>query len=330
MSCEQIDFVVPWVNDSDPKWRKKYNDFAEGREKNSGNDVARFEDYGTFKYWFRAVEKYAPWVHKIYLITDHQVPGWINKNNSKIVLINHEDYIPEKYLPTFNSNVIELCIPKINSLSNNFVLFNDDLFINKQVYPNYFFKNQKPVDVGFFKPITPVGEFDHIILNNVSLINQIYNKRKIEKKNFLKYHSFKYTPKQLLQSYLNMIYPKILGFYDSHSAIPYRKDTYQSVCNIFKQEVTTTLNNKFRTNEDVSHWLVRYFQIASGNFVPKRGNESQFYTIDQMTEITNDLKTEKHAILCINDPEKMKISEYLPILKNRLKEKFPKKSEFEI
>ncbi|MFS1240488.1 hypothetical protein ACL36S_16760 [Lactiplantibacillus plantarum] len=59
-----------------------------------------------FLSWFRAVEKNAPWVNKIYLITDNQIPAWLNFENPKIQVISHQNYIPEKYLPTFNSNVI--------------------------------------------------------------------------------------------------------------------------------------------------------------------------------------------------------------------------------
>lgn len=329
MAHEQIDFVISWVNGSDPKWQKKHNDFVIGQKNNSGNDVSRFEDYETMRYWFRAVEKYTPWVHKVYLITDHQTPDWINKKNPKIVCINHEDYIPKKFLPTFNSNVIELCITRIKELADKFVLFNDDLFINKRLSPEYFFKEGLPVDVGFFRPITPVGDFDHIILNDVELINEIFNKRDVERKNFCKYHSIKYTPKQLLQSYLSVPYPNFIGFYDSHSATPYRKDFFQEACYLFSESIGKTLWHKTRTNEDVSHWLIRYYQIAKGNFIPQKGAQSEFYTLDQIKKIKEDLKSNKHSIICVNDPEEIDSLQYFSELQLALKEKFPRKSSFE-
>ncbi|MBQ6357217.1 MAG: capsule biosynthesis protein CapK, partial [Solobacterium sp.] len=38
----------------------------------------RFKDWGLFKYWFRGVEKFAPWVNKIYFITWGHVPTWLD------------------------------------------------------------------------------------------------------------------------------------------------------------------------------------------------------------------------------------------------------------
>ena len=58
----KIDFVVPWVDGNDPEWRKQKNEYLPGKVPDSGSD--RYRDMGTLRYWFRAVEKYAPWVNK--------------------------------------------------------------------------------------------------------------------------------------------------------------------------------------------------------------------------------------------------------------------------
>ena len=36
-----------------------------------------YRDWGTFKYWFRGVEKFAPWINKVYLVTDDQIPNLV-------------------------------------------------------------------------------------------------------------------------------------------------------------------------------------------------------------------------------------------------------------
>lgn len=36
------------------------------------NSDKAYREWGTFKYWFRGVEKFAPWVNKVYLVTDNQ------------------------------------------------------------------------------------------------------------------------------------------------------------------------------------------------------------------------------------------------------------------
>ena len=67
VKTEKIDFVVPWVDSNDPEWIKSYNHY---RPEKPIQDTARFRDWGIFRYWFRAVERYAPWVNKVFLITN--------------------------------------------------------------------------------------------------------------------------------------------------------------------------------------------------------------------------------------------------------------------
>lgn len=133
-----IDFVVTWVDETDPNWVKQKNIFIEQCDKRL-NKEARYRDWGFFKYWFRSVEKYAPWVNKIFLITEGHLPQWINIHHPKLVHIRHCDYISAEFLPTFNSNVIELNLANIDELSEHFVLFNDDIFINAPVQQTDFF-----------------------------------------------------------------------------------------------------------------------------------------------------------------------------------------------
>lgn len=55
-----------------------------------------------------------------------QKPERLNENHPKLVLMNHKDYIPSDYLPTFNSQTIKLNLHRIPDLSEKFVLFIDD------------------------------------------------------------------------------------------------------------------------------------------------------------------------------------------------------------
>ena len=125
-----IDFVITWVDMNDPEWQANFMKYS-GRKENTKNGVseARFRDYGFLKYWFRGVEKFAPWVRKIHFVTSGQKPEWLDANHPKIHLVNHKDYIPEQFLPTYNSVVIERYLHKIPGLAEHFVYFNDDFYI---------------------------------------------------------------------------------------------------------------------------------------------------------------------------------------------------------
>ena len=115
-------------------------------ENNNSNSKNRYRDWKLLKYWFRGVEKYAPWVNKIYFITYGHLPKWLNTENEKLVILKHSDYIPDKYLPTYNSNVIEMNYFRIKELNEKFVNFNDDMFIINDIREEDFFANGLPCD----------------------------------------------------------------------------------------------------------------------------------------------------------------------------------------
>ena len=125
-----IDFVITWVDMDDPAWQADFAKYS-GNRANTKNGVskARFRDYGFLKYWFRGVEKFAPWVRKIHFVTSGQKPEWLDETNPKIHLVNHKEYIPEQFLPTYNSVVIERYLHKIPDLAEHFVYFNDDFYL---------------------------------------------------------------------------------------------------------------------------------------------------------------------------------------------------------
>ena len=161
---DKIDFVITWVDGNDPEWRMKKESFLPQVDNNM-NSESRYRDWEILKYWFRSVEKNAPWVNNIFLITEGHLPNWLNVNHDKLRIIKHSDYISDEYLPTFNSNVIEINISKLPDLSEHFVLFNDDMFINAPVNPDDFFKNGLPRDTGIFSPIVPIsGTISNILI----------------------------------------------------------------------------------------------------------------------------------------------------------------------
>ena len=112
-----IDFVIPWVDGTDSQWSQKCSRFL---PENSALEECRYRDWGLLKYWFRAVECYAPWVRKIHFVTDGQIPDWLNTEHPKLHVVNHGDYIPKEYLPTFSSHTIELNLHRIAGLSEHF------------------------------------------------------------------------------------------------------------------------------------------------------------------------------------------------------------------
>ena len=118
--CDKIDFVIPWVDGSDREWQKEKQRYS-GNLAQDDRDI-RFRDWGMLKYWFRGVEKYAPWVNNIYFVTCGHLPSWLNTSHPKLKIIRHSDYMPADYLPTFSSHPIELNMHRIKDLSEYFAV----------------------------------------------------------------------------------------------------------------------------------------------------------------------------------------------------------------
>lgn len=139
-----VDVVFTWVNDRDEKWREKYQEALSQINSPIGlyaNDQARFANHDELYYSVHSVLKFLPWVRKVFIVTDEQVPTWYQDNEQyqKLEFISHHQIIDKKYLPTFNSHVIEANLFKIPDLSENFIYFNDDVFVARSLNREHFF-----------------------------------------------------------------------------------------------------------------------------------------------------------------------------------------------
>ena len=326
---EKIDFVMIWVDGNDPKWQKekvKYNP-----NKNTDSRNIRYRDWENLKYWFRGVEKYAPWVNKIYFVTCGHYPDWLNKENPKLVCVKHEDYIPKEYLPTFSANPIEINLHRIKNLSEQFVFFNDDIFIIDKINPTYFFKKGKPCGIAVFQPVSGEDETFVSIKNNVNLIiNRHFKKKNIVRNNFFKYFNFKYG-KYSFSTLCCLPYARILGFYEAHNATSFLKSTYQKIWEKEFDILDNTSRNKFRNPRDVNQYLFENWQFCEGNFYPRKSKSKFLKVFDDVDYASNIIKKQKYPLICLNDTESSD-SEFECAKKEIIEafeQIFPEKSSFE-
>lgn len=325
-----IDFVVTWVDGSDERWLSQKNKYMSEYDLKL-NSSARYRDWGFLKYWFRSVELHAPWVNKIYFITEGHIPDWLDTTHSKLVIVKHSDYIDNKYLPTFNSNVIEMNIHNIDGLADCFVLFNDDMFLNNNVDPSDFFENNLPKDIGVLSPIIPTSNsIDSIVLNNVAIINDYFDKRRVLKTHLFKFFNLKYR-NQLTKNICMLPWKKFTGFYDNHIPISYTKKSFEQIWNLNLNLLHQTLNHKFRTKTDINHWLIRYWQICSGEFVPRSITFGKYYDLGvNQEELLNDIRKRIHKVICLNDNEIVEeFNKIQSSIINELERKYKYKSAYE-
>ena len=138
-----IDIVITWVDGSDPAWlaeKAKYLPPAE-RDSNSPN---RNRDWGLLPYWFRSIEKFAPWARTVHFVTWGHVPEFLDLEAPRLHVVRHEEFIPAEYLPTFSSHAIEMHLHRIPGLAEHFIYFNDDMFLLRPMQETDFFRDGLP------------------------------------------------------------------------------------------------------------------------------------------------------------------------------------------
>ncbi len=133
---EPIDAVYTWVDGSDPAWleRKRLALDALGGEAGrlhaSSASAVRYKSRDELRYSLRSLDRFAPFVRKVYLVTDRQVPRWLDVEHPDLELVYHEDLFPDPtHLPTFCSRAIECHLHRIANLSERFLYFNDDVML---------------------------------------------------------------------------------------------------------------------------------------------------------------------------------------------------------
>lgn len=327
----KIDFVLTWVDGSDPKWLKQKAEYDPRPD--TGVQAAHYRDWGTLRYWFRAVERFAPWVHKIHFVTCGQLPDWLNTEHPKLNLVNHADFIPEHYLPTFSANPIELNLHRIRDISEQFVYFNDDTFLTAPVTPEDFFKDGLPCDSAQLAALIPSVKNEvitYILFNDLLLINSNFNKRACLKKNLSKWLNLTYG-KGLLKNLYYLPIGKFSGFENPHLPNSFLKSTYNEVWAAEGDCLDEICKHRFRNKEDVNQYLMRYWQLVEGRFIPRSPKIGCCYTMGNDNEaIKEAIQGQNFKMLCLNDNSQMPdIEQQSKWLLDIFEQCYPEKSLFE-
>ena len=327
MNNEKIDFVILWVDGNDKAWLEEKNKYLNIKGDSGKN---RFRDWDNLQYIFRGIEKHADWVNKIFFITWGHLPKWLNTDNPKLRIVKHEEFIPKEYLPTFNSNVIELNLHRIKDLSEKFVLFNDDLFILKDLKKEDFFKSNLPNDIySAYKKKNCSKR--HITLRNnyLKIINKHFNKKENDKKIISKIFNYNYGFKNIS----NLLYlkeEKYSDFYGTHLTQSYLKSSFSQVWNKEYDLLNQSCYNKFRADSDIGQGVIRYWQLLNGKFSPFKSLGRYFIVKKDNTKLLNTIIKKKYKIICINDADtSIDFKKSKKEINTAFKSVFSEKSKFE-
>lgn len=305
---EKIDIIIPWVDGNDPVWLNERNETEKKYNINrKANSNVRYESWENLQYIFRAIEKFMPWVNKVFLVTCGHLPEFLNIGNPKLKIVKHKDYIPEEYLPTFNSNVIELNYHRIGELSENYILFNDDCYPLLPIDSQYYFKDGMPCDEAVESPIMPVdvgaisNYASYVKANNVLLINKHFSKRKVQEDNWDKWYYEGYG--ELLERNRGLNYwNNFAGFHDYHMPVPLKKSTLNHIWEVESEQLDMVSHNQFRAASDLSQCISRYWQLCTGEFVPQKSiGKPYLVTIQNYKEVANAIRSQICQMVCLTE-----------------------------
>lgn len=332
---EPIDFVVTWVDGNDPAWQRERAEYlGEDELRSSGNGICRYRDWASFRYWFRAVEEFAPWVRYVHLVTWGHVPAWLNLECPKLKIVNHKDFMPPEFLPTYNCNPLELNLFRIPDLSEHFVYFNDDILLTRPVSPGEFFVGGLPRHTGVAVPwINRDNEIpNHLFFNVFGLANRKNDIQACIEEHPEKFFSHVYGSmlKYNVEAYRS---EGLGGMYFTHMGTPFCKSSMELTWKKYERECVETCNHKLRDIHQLTHQIYSIEDILNGNFVPAPSDWGTIVNIEDIAAIRSTYGSRRYKMLCLSDRDNMTENEVISVnsqIATLFEEIFPKSSDFEV
>lgn len=332
MERQDIDIVVTWVDGNDPAWQAERAGYLE--EKGSKGDL-RFRDWGLLRYWFRGIEKYAPWARRIYFVTWGHVPEWLNTDHPKLRVVKHADYIPAEYLPTYNSHTIELNLHRIEGLSEQFLYFNDDFFLTRETPAAYFFRDGLPCDCfGLTSLVFREGSLGRVYANDTCVINDHFPAGRTFKRQWRKMLSPKNGLRKVWKTLVLMACCKgyFPGFYHWHATFGFLKSTFGEVWAAEPRKLDRTCRSRFREMTNVGPTLIKDWQLASGRFVPRSAGGGKAFQLrnDVLGDACRAIERGTYHVVCVNDSRTIQDFESVrAAVQASFEKRLPEKSAFE-
>jgi hypothetical protein len=269
-------------------------------------------------------------------VTWGHIPKFLNTENPKLEIVRHEDFIPKEYLPTFSINPIEMNFHRIGKLSENFIYFNDDMIPLQPIEEIYYFRNNRVCDeavenivvTAAFGPVSNMARYTQV--NNMMVINKYFKKREVQKKHPEIWFGADYD--ELSERTESLRYwNDFPGFHDPHMPSAFKKSTFKKIWELEPDILNVTSSNRFRSYNDVTQYLARYWQICEGDIIPRKTlGKVYFVNQDNCTDIARDIREQRHQMICINENcEGLEFETVKKEINSALEYILPDKSSFE-
>ena len=316
-----VDVVYTWVDGADPHYATERRAFASASDKSQG-DQSRFRNNGELRYSIRSLLKHTDWVGKIFIVTNNQVPDFIDVGSDKIEIVSVDQIIGKaEGLPSFNSMAIECCLHNIPGLSDSFIYLNDDFFLGRSL------------SLSELSGSHGCGLF------------------------LMEYKNLQAEATDQYQSYLSSsdralarVYGDFKRFNGCHVPQLFNRDLCAKVCTTWQDEITSTIAHRFRSRSDVVFRLlyaytvlyerfgradvtdlaveytrdVRFASPKEYQWIPYGDGHYDFKTLMQR------VKEEEVTFFCLQDHMWGDIAEQVVALNEFMSSMFDQKADFEL
>ncbi|MFK0216767.1 Stealth CR1 domain-containing protein [Streptomyces vinaceus] len=241
-----VDAVITWVDASDPAWRRRRDRAAAGVTGSAPVDHAenRYRDRGELRYCLRSIAAHAPWIRRVFVVTDDQTPPWLATEHPQVTVVDHRELFADPAgLPVFNSHAIESQLHRIPGLAEHFLYFNDDIFLGRPQRPqNYFLSSGLPKVFHDRRAVDPAAPGDG---DDVFTASQKATRHAVEQA-------------------VGRTYPHILA----HTPYPLSRSLFTHVEERLPGRLATTGRSVFRSADDLAPvTLASHLALADGRAV---------------------------------------------------------------
>ncbi len=310
-----VDVVYTWVDGNDPAWIERKNVVLQQMNLATlhpdSHDRSRYRSRDELRFSLRSLAMFADFVRRVFIVTDDQIPPWLNIDHPRITVVGHKGLFGATgRLPTFNSHAIEARLHHIDGLAEHYLYLNDDFFFCRRVTPDLFFHSSglskfflSDALIEVASPPSDLRSVDAAALNSRALIMR----------------HFGCTTNQKLK----------------HAPYPQRRSVLAEMEEVFAAEFAETTASQIRSRSDipVASSLYHYYAYLTGRAAP--GAISARYAALGAPDFDRRLRALENKrnadTLCINDTaiggEKLARQERR--LERFLTTYWPVKSEFE-
>jgi len=283
-SAIEVDAVYLWVNDADPAWQAARQE-ALGRSAaaSSANSDSRFREFGELEASIRLLAKNAPFIRRVHIVTAGQTPKWRKPIDSlpfEVRIVDHKDFMPAEYLPTFNSHALTANLHRIADIAEHFLYLNDDVFVGKPSSAETWFK-------------------DH-------MLRLRYTSTAVPERGTLPADDTVYLPRHNVLALAAKEHWPIIEGMPEHGPHPIFRDVMVELWQHYQVALERTSQAKFRSATDLNpEWLVNQYLHAQGRAIVEKSHSYKYVAMNKADSVTAiiDLVLRRGRVqsICLND-----------------------------